>query len=115
MKRIVVKFKEWQIAGEVILADSFFARARGLMGRKSFEGFDGMMIYPCNSIHTFFMHFPIDVIFLNGNYEVVKVLESLKPWRITAPYWGATQVLELAAGTIQGRLAKGDRLEVADV
>lgn len=112
MKRVKINFKENNIAQDVVVADSFFARARGLMFRKKMDNFDGMLITPCNSIHTFGMFFPIDVIFLNKNFEVIKVMEGLKPNRMTLLYLKASQVLELAAGTLAGKVTKGDCLEI---
>ena len=109
----MIRNKDWEIAKDVVLADTFLSRARGLMFRKEMDGFDGMLIKPCNSIHTFGMSFAIDVIFLNNKYEVIKVFEKLKPYRMTRPYFSATQVLELKSGTLNGRLNKGDRLEVS--
>ncbi len=113
MKSLNIKNKEWEISKNAVLADTFLARARGLMFRKAMEDIDGMLIKPCNSIHTFGMRFSIDVVFLNNKYEVVKVFENLRPFRMTRPYFSATQVLELKAGTLNGRLVKGDRLEVS--
>ncbi len=113
MKSLVIKNKEWEIAKNAVLADTFLSRARGLMFRKDMNDFDGMIIKPCNSIHTFGMRFSIDVVFMNNKYEVVKVFENLKPYRMTRPYFSATQVLELKAGTLNGRLTKGDLLEVS--
>lgn len=112
MKRMKIKNNEWEIAKDVVLADTFLSRARGLMFRKEMNEFDGMLITPCNSIHTFGMNFPIDVVFLSKTFEVVKIFENLKPYRMTRPYFSATQVLELKSGTLNGRLNKGDRLEV---
>ena len=109
----MIRNKDWEIAKDVVLADTFLSRARGLMFRKEMDGFDGMLITPCNSIHTFGMSFAIDVVFLNNKYEVIKVFEKLKPYRMTRPYFSATQVLELKSGTLNGRLNKGDRLEVS--
>ena len=110
---MMIKKNQWEIASDVVIADTFLSRARGLMFRKQMNNFDGMLITPCNSIHTFGMNFPIDVIFLSKTFEVVKVLENLKPYRMTRPYFSASQVLELKSGTINGRLSKGDRLEVS--
>lgn len=103
----------WEIAKNVLVADTFFSRAQGLMFKREMIDFDGMLIKPCNSIHTFCMYFPIDVVFLSKKYEVIKIFEKLKPNRMTRPYFSATQVLELKAGTLNGRLSKGDLLEVS--
>ncbi len=115
MKRIIVKLNDWVIAKDAVVADTFFSRARGLMFRKDLSNFDGMLIAPCNSIHTVGMLFTIDVVFLNKKFEVVKIIENLKPYRLTRPYFRAFQVLELAAGTLKERLQVGDQLEITHV
>ncbi|HLE10485.1 MAG: hypothetical protein A2504_16235 [Bdellovibrionales bacterium RIFOXYD12_FULL_39_22] len=87
-------------------------RIIGLMFSKTMETFDGLMITPCNSIHTFFMRYPIDVIFLDKNFIVVKIIRNLSPWRITWIYLRAVQVLELPANTIPDNLKINDKIEV---
>ena len=83
---------------EVEVAETFAARAKGLIGRGGLEPGHGLLIPHCNCIHTFFMRFPIDVIFLDGNGAVVKAVRNIPPWR---PFvwggWRARQVLEIAA------------------
>lgn len=104
--------KNIQIASKIKIASSFFDRLIGLMFKKKMSGYDALLIKRCNSIHTFFMLFPIDVIFLNNHYEVVRIIRSMVPWRMTRLYFRASQVLELDAGTIDPNLQVGDRLEV---
>tara|TARA_R110000868_G_scaffold164359_3_gene396855 strand:+ start:786 stop:1133 length:348 start_codon:yes stop_codon:yes gene_type:complete len=115
VKRISVKLNNWVIAKDAVIADTFISRARGLMFRKDLSDFDGMLIAPCNSIHTVGMLFSIDVVFLNKKFEVIKIIENLKPYRMTRPYFKAFQVLELAAGTLANRLKCGDQLEITHV
>ena len=93
------------------LADTFFTRARGLQGREELRTGEGLLIRPSFSIHTFFMRFPIDVVFLDRRGSVVDVVRTLKPWR-TATRLRARSVLELPAGDAD-RLAVriGERLE----
>lgn len=99
------------VAKEALIADSFFLRAKGLMFAKDLNPYDAMLITPCNSIHTFFMNFDLDVVFLNKKNHVVKIIRHLKPWRMTRPYFKASQVLELKAGTLALDLKEGDQLE----
>jgi uncharacterized membrane protein (UPF0127 family) len=80
------------------VARTFFERAKGLIGTKSLMPGEGLLILRCNSIHTFFMSFPIDAAFLDRNDNVVKVVRNIHPWRLFV--WGgvrARQVLETAA------------------
>jgi uncharacterized membrane protein (UPF0127 family) len=83
---------------------------KGLLGRKSLAEGEGILILPAPSIHTFFMRFPIDVVFLSKEGEVLKVAENVRPWRARSCR-GAHSVLELSAGETQRRgIAVGQRL-----
>ena len=80
-----------------LLAETPFARLRGLLGRSGLSSGEGLLLRPAGSIHTAFMRFTIDVVFLNKANEVVKVASELRPWR-TASCRGARAALELPAG-----------------
>ncbi|MDD0854452.1 DUF192 domain-containing protein [Halobacteriovorax sp. GB3] len=97
------------LASRVRVAETFFQRLIGLMGTKEMIGYDALLIPHCNSIHTFFMRMDIDVIFLNSQYEVVKVIKNMKPWRMSWIYFTAKHVLELKAGTVNN-IEKGQKL-----
>jgi uncharacterized protein len=101
------------IAKRVLKADQPETRAKGLLGRASMDADEGLWIVPCPMIHTFFMKFPIDVLFLNRELKVVRVIENLKPWRLSPWVFRAHSVLELAGGVLQGSVKKGDSLEIA--
>jgi uncharacterized membrane protein (UPF0127 family) len=95
------------------VADRMLPRMKGLLGRKSLEPGEGMLIRPAPSIHTFFMRFPIDAVFLSKDGEVLKVASNVQPWRIRSCR-GAHSVLELAAGEARRRgIAAGQRLEAS--
>ncbi|MDP9261141.1 MAG: DUF192 domain-containing protein [Actinomycetota bacterium] len=95
-----------------IVADSPLPRMRGLLGRRNLGSDEGVLLRPAGSIHTFFMRFPIDVVFLDRDGRVLRVAESVRPWR-TAAARGARAVLELRAGESERRrVAVGDVLEV---
>jgi uncharacterized protein len=70
---------------------------RGLLGRDGLAQGEGLLIKPCGSVHTFFMRFPLDVVFLDRELSVVAVRPEVRPWR-TAGARGAKIALELAAG-----------------
>jgi len=90
--------------------DSVFERCRGLLGRPSPAAGEGMLIAPCASIHTFFMRFPIDALFLNHQGTILKVCPSLQPFRM-ALCPGAAAVLEIRAWFAQSSgLNVGDQL-----
>lgn len=86
---------------------------RGLLGRSGLESGEGLLLQPASSVHTFFMRFAIDVVFLSRDGEVLKVADRVPPWR-TAAARGAKTVIELAAGEA-GRcgIRVGDRLATA--
>ena len=99
------------VAGKVIKADTPATRAKGLLGRDSLTSGEGMWIVPCAMIHTFFMRFNLDILFFNRDLEVVRVQEDMKPWRMSPWVWKAHSVLELAGGSLQGSVRRGDRFE----
>ena len=81
------------------VARSFVERARGLIGRRNLAPGEGMLILKCNAIHTCFMRFPIDAVFLDRNNHVVKTVRDIRPWRLFVwGGWRAKKVLETAAG-----------------
>jgi len=83
---------------------------RGLLGRSELPEGEGIVLRPGWSVHTFFMRFPIDVVFVDADQVVVKIAPNLRPWR-TATSRGARDVVELAAGECARRgLAVGDRV-----
>lgn len=97
------------LATRVFRADTPWARMKGLLGRKTLSPEEGLWIVPANSVHTCFMRFPIDVVFLDAKGVILKVISPMPPWRMTLPVLGAKSVLELPAGA--SVLKAGDRLE----
>jgi uncharacterized protein len=96
------------------VADNPMTRLRGLLGRAGLAADEGLLIRPTGAIHTWFMRFPIDAVFLDRELVVVDVVSDLRPWRF-AGRRGAKAVLELAAGE-SGRLGirAGERLRLSD-
>jgi uncharacterized protein len=96
------------------LADRPLPRMRGLMGRRGLPAGEGLLLTPAPSIHTAFMRFPIDALFLDRDLRVLDIRESLPPWRVAAKR-RARAVLELSAGECARRgVEVGDRLELRD-
>jgi uncharacterized membrane protein (UPF0127 family)/CheY-like chemotaxis protein len=96
------------------LAERPLPRMRGLLGRRGLPAGEGMLLRPAPSIHTAFMRFPIDALFLDRELRVLDIRESLVPWRFAAKS-RARAVLELAAGECARRMVQvGDRLELRD-
>lgn len=111
MKTSVLRKNGDIIVGTIEVADRWYQRMRGLLGRSQLESDRGMHITPCNGIHTFFMKFPLDLIFLNRSLEVVKIEKNVVPGRTVAGGVGAWSVVELAGGTLtNGELTVGDKV-----
>lgn len=85
----------------VKVADTFYLRFKGLLGKKTMPSGEGLLIRPCKQVHMFFMRFPIDVVFLDKHCLIVGLKENLRPWSISPYVKEATQVLELEVGAIQ--------------
>lgn len=95
-----------------IVADRAPARMRGLLGRTDLPAGEGVLLRPASSIHTHFMRFAIDAVFLDRDLRVVEIREALPPWRM-ARKRGAKAVLELRAGEARRRgIAVGDVLAI---
>ena len=94
------------------VADKPRARMKGLLGRRSLDPGEGVLLKPAGSVHTAFMRFPIDVVFLDRSMQVLRVAEDVRPWRLERQR-GARAVLEMAAGAATGSgIAVGMRLRL---
>jgi len=92
-------------------ADTGAKRSKGLLGRKSLPPGGGLWIVPCESVHTFWMQFPIDLVYIDRGKRVKKVRSKVPAWRLSACL-SAHSILELPAGTIRCTLTQvGDILE----
>ncbi|MGC8816761.1 MAG: DUF192 domain-containing protein [Candidatus Hadarchaeum sp.] len=108
--RLVDRTTRATIARRVMLANSFFSRLRGLMFRKSLLPGEALFFIFArpgrNSVHMFFVRFPIDLIYLDAGFRVVEVRNSLRPWRFHRSRVVSSYLIELPAGTVS-------RLEVS--
>ncbi len=101
------------IADRVQLADTFWRRLRGLLGKKALGKGEGLLISPASAIHTFFMAFPIDVAFLDEHGQVVRAHSYLPPFRIALGGRRAKRALELPAGTLaETKTQEGDLIVI---
>ena len=99
------------LATRLEVADTGPKRNKGLLGRNGLEAGGGLLIVPCESVHTFFMRFPIDLVYLDRKMRVKKVRSNVRPWRLSACL-SAHSVLELAPGTVvKTGVRAGDVLE----
>ena len=99
------------VASNVRLADSFWSRFIGLMGKKTIDSQEGLLLLRCASIHCFFMCIPIDAVYLSKDMTVLDV-ETLPPWSIGKHVKRAAHVLELSAGAAQGKVLAGEKLDI---
>jgi uncharacterized protein len=98
------------VCDRCVVAASPFSRMKGLLGRSELGPGEGLLLRPASAIHTFFMRFPIDAVFLDRDWRVVGIAGDVAPWR-TAGRKGAKAVLELPAGESARRgLRPGDLL-----
>jgi uncharacterized membrane protein (UPF0127 family) len=98
------------LADRIELAVTRNDRRKGLLGRDVFETSSALIIAPCFSIHTMFMRFDIDAVFVDDDGRAVKVVQGMGPWRIAVQPF-AHAVVELPAGSLRERpVGVGDRL-----
>jgi uncharacterized protein len=103
------------MASAVEVAVTSVDRRRGLLGRDDFDVSAAFVLSPCCAIHTAFMRFPIDVMFLDREGEVIKIVRDIAPWRmVVAPR--ARAVVEFAGGSLRSRdIQPGDRIYLRGV
>ncbi len=99
------------ILANVKLAVSFWDRLIGLMFKKKMKGYEGLIIENCNSVHTSFMAFDLDVFFFDKDWTLLRSIEGLKPWRITPFVFGAKRCLEVESGK-QLKFKMGEKVEL---
>ena len=87
--------------GKIKTAKSFWQKTVGVMLWKDFGGTEGLLLPNTNAIHTFFVRFPLDVVFLDRDNKIIKKVENLRPWSFSPIVWRASHTLELPAGSIQ--------------
>ena len=98
--RLINQTKNTVLAEDVFIANTPFKRIKGLLGEKILLPDQAIILDPCNSVHTFFMRFAIDILFVDKDYKVVKALSELNPNKITRIYWHSSRVIELPAGRL---------------
>src|SRR5271157_4483686 len=97
------------------VADSAAKRNKGLLGRERLAPGEGLWIRPCEAVHTFWMRFPIDLVYLDRKNRIRKLVNAVPPWRLSACL-RAHSVLELQSGTIrETQTQPGDTLEFSAV
>lgn len=109
--RIVNRTRGTVVGSHVLVADDWWGRLRGYLGRRRPTSGEGILLVPCNAIHTLGMRFPLDVLFLDSGGRVIASAPNVRPWRGARRVTAARYVLEVPVGTIEGTgTCPGDEL-----
>ena len=101
------------VVARLELADNAWKRSIGLLGRQELTPNEGLWLAPCNGVHTLFMRFALDVVFLDRDGIALRLVPNVRPWRICGPVRRARVVIELPAGTItRQQLQVGRRYDI---
>ena len=112
--KILNETRKTTISAHAILADTFLLRIKGLLGRRSLNPGESLIITQCQSIHMLLMRFPIDVIFVDKNDLVVGLVEDINPFRLSPIFWKASFAIEANPGTItMSGTSLGDLVRIA--
>lgn len=110
--RILNQTRETPLITQTRWADTFWRRLRGLLGSNPLTQGEGLVLVGEKSIHTLFMGFPIDVIYVNKHYQVIRLQENMVPYRLGPLVVQSAYVLEMPVGTIDQTNTKvGDQLK----
>lgn len=104
------------LAGRAQVAGNWWEGGKGLLGRSGLAPGTGLLITPCNSIHSFFMRFRFDAVFLDRDLRVLHTIDAMAPYRVSRIVHHSWAVLELPAGVIQATGTRvGDQLTLSDL
>lgn len=110
--RVICPARQAVLVRELRLALDPWGRVRGLLGRPPLGPGEGMLLLPCRGIHTLFMNYAIDALFLDADGRIVASRPGLPPWRLTPLYHEALATLELPAGAASAAgIVEGDLLK----
>lgn len=98
------------IAGKAKVAKSLFSQLRGLIGYSSFDSDSALILPGCRQIHTFFMRFSIDIIFIDRNNRVIHIFESASPNKVSGYVPDSAAAIEISGGISSGKIEVGDVL-----
>jgi uncharacterized protein len=114
--RVTNSTRDVVLAAQSSKASNPVTRGVGLIGRRGLPESGGLIIQPCNSVVSFFMRFPIDVVFLSKDLRVMHMIHAMPPWRTSKIVRGAKMVVELPAGTLrESNTEVGDTLSIESV
>ncbi|HEX7561225.1 MAG TPA: DUF192 domain-containing protein [Candidatus Humimicrobiaceae bacterium] len=111
--RIKADHSDLLISNDLKIADTFFRKLFGLVFSAPLKEGEGLLINNCNSIHTFWMRYSVDVLFLDSDNRVIRFYEDLKPFRVSPFIRGASKTIELKSGSVRVcSLKTGDWLKL---
>jgi uncharacterized membrane protein (UPF0127 family) len=114
--RVVNQTRATVLVEELTLALGPWTRLRGLLGRPALRPDQGLLLRPCRAVHTCFMRYAIDALFLDETGAIVELALGLRPWRLSPVVGGALATLELRAGAAASTAtARGDQLRFVAV
>ena len=114
--RVINETRQTELGENVEVARSFWKRGIGLMFRSKLPDGTGLVIDPCASIHTMWMRFPIDVLYVDKDGTINRADEAMKPWRFGPLFVHGKYVIELPPGTIRSTgTEQGDRIQLQSV
>lgn len=101
------------VLGEAIeVASTAVKRVKGLLGRQCLEAGAGLLFKHCSSLHTFFMQFPVDILFIDRRGKVLKAASGVRPFKVVAAPFRAQYALELPTGAIESSATRvGDHID----
>lgn len=111
--RLVNATRDALLAERLFVADSYFSRLRGLIGHAPLGSGEALWIRPCQQVHTHFMGYPLHVVFLDAEQRVLRVVQDMRPWRLSPWVRQAKSVIEFN-GACAIAVAEGDCLRVAE-
>lgn len=112
-QQLVNKTQNRVLTQDLYVASTLFQRTKGLLGHAQLRSDEMLWILRCNSIHTFFMRFAIDCVFLNKQMLVCAIKSNVAPWRLIVPIFKASSVIEMKSGkALELKIELGDQLHV---
>ncbi|HOJ86406.1 MAG: DUF192 domain-containing protein [Elusimicrobiales bacterium] len=106
------KTKDITVSDKVRVADTFLSRFLGLIPKKQLSSDEGLLITKCNGIHTCFMSFDIDAVFVSKDFKVLDII-TIKPWRFSK-FYESEFVLEFNSNFVYGKISVGDFIELRE-
>ncbi|HEY3297627.1 MAG TPA: DUF192 domain-containing protein [Armatimonadota bacterium] len=114
--RITDKRNGRVVARDAVIARSIIAQLKGLMCRREFPEGSALIIPGCRQVHTFFVWFPLDLVFVDKAGKAVRIVEGIRPFEISCYSKKAAQTIELPAGAVSTYdIREGDELLVEDM